>query len=92
MIVIRLVRHRRNIRKALGTTTGASGLYDTLITMLVESCALYAVSYILFIAFFNTTSPIQDIFSQILTGTQVRAVLTRAIALRHFCSIVITNR
>jgi len=75
MIVIRLARHSRNIRKAMGTVDGASGLYSTLITMLVESYALYAVSFIVFIALFNTTSPAQDIFSQILTGTQVIAPL-----------------
>ena len=76
----------------MGTADGASGLYSTLITMLVESYALYAVSFIVFIALFNTTSPAQDIFSQILTGTQVRAVLTRIITLGHVCSIVVTNR
>ena len=73
MIVARLILHRKNIRKAMGTRAG--GLYGTAATMLVESCALYAVSYILFIGPWAIGSPVSNIFFPILAETQVRALL-----------------
>jgi len=47
MIVIRLVLHGRNIRTATGSLAGISGLYKTISTMLIESCALFAMSSLL---------------------------------------------
>jgi len=44
MIVIRLVLHGRIIRNAAGSLAGISGLYKTISTMLIESCALFSVS------------------------------------------------
>lgn len=71
MIVVRLVLHRKNIRKAMGAR--AAGLYGTAATLLVESCALYAVSYILFIGPWAIGSPVSNIFFPILAETQVIA-------------------
>lgn len=48
MIVIRLILHRRNIQNAMGASAGAGQLYGAVITILVESSALYAVSFLLF--------------------------------------------
>jgi len=50
MIVIRLVLHGRNIRAATGSAAGISGLYKAVSTMLIESCALFAVSSLVVVA------------------------------------------
>lgn len=71
MIVTRLVMYGKNVRNATGAPAKASGLYKTAVTMLVESCALYAVSYILFIGPWATGSPVSNIFFPILAETQV---------------------
>ena len=47
MIVVRLVLHGRNIRAATGSAVGISGLYKVVSTMLIESCALFAVNSLL---------------------------------------------
>ena len=70
MIVIRLVLHSRNIRALMGTPGGITGLYKTIITMLIESCALYTVSSLLVIG--QSRAAIVDIFFPILAETQVR--------------------
>jgi hypothetical protein len=73
MIVVRLVVHNKNVRKILGGPFGTSGLYNTIITMLVESCALYAVSFVLFIGPWAADSPVSNAFFPILASTQVRS-------------------
>ena len=73
MIVVRLALHNRNIRKATGASVGTSGLIKTIITVLVESSALYAVNFPIVIRLFGATSVIQLIFWPILAETQVRA-------------------
>ena len=78
MIVGRLIRHNRNIRQAMGTSTGVTGLYNAVVTMLIESSALYAVSSILFIAPWAVGSWVADIFLPILANTQVRTFLAFA--------------
>ena len=72
MIVIRLILHARNIRTAL-EGTGIGGLCKAIITMLIESCVLYAVSSLLVIAPWGASSPIAYTFLPILDQTQVRA-------------------
>ena len=49
MISIRLILHSRDTQAAMGAPAGVSGLYKTVISMLIESCALYAVNSLLFI-------------------------------------------
>jgi uncharacterized membrane protein YgcG len=75
MIVGRLILHSRNIRKAMGVPAGATGLYKAVITMLIESSALYAASSILFVAPWGAKSHVADIFLPILAETQVIAPL-----------------
>jgi len=72
MIVIRLVLHSRNIRSAMGAPVGISGLYKAIVTMLIESSALYAVNSLLFIGPWGAGSHAADIFLPILAETQVR--------------------
>jgi len=85
MIVVRLVLHGRQIRAAAGSAVGISGLYKTISTMLVESCALFAVNSLVvvgaLIAYGNSWNPsiyfpgsyTVDIFFPIVAETQVGA-------------------
>ena len=72
MIIIRLVLLVRKTRTALGRT-GAGGLCRAIITMLIESCVLYAVSLLLVIGLFIAKSGASEIFIPILSETQVCA-------------------
>jgi hypothetical protein len=75
MIVFRLVLHSRNIRSALGARAGSGGVYNAIVTVLVESCALYAVSFLLFIGPWSAAHSVQYVFFPILIEIQVRATL-----------------
>jgi hypothetical protein len=72
MITIRLALHSRNIRNAMGGPHSTGGLYSAVVTMLVESCALYATNSVLYIGPWGAGSHIADIFFPILSETQVR--------------------
>ena len=83
MIVVWLSLHIRNIRAAMGNQAGFSGLYNTIITMFLESFALQAVTSLLVIGSSHTSrklwlldepyAAIEDVSYQILAQTQVRA-------------------
>lgn len=73
MIVIRLAIHNRNFRDAIGAPAGTSGLYKAIVTMLVESCALYAINFLLFIGAWGAQSHVSDVFFPLLADTQVGA-------------------
>ena len=71
MIVIRLILHTRNTRTALGVA-GIGRLCKVIVTMLVESCAIYAVSSLLVIGpWAARENPIVNFFTFILPETQV---------------------
>ena len=74
MIVIRLVLHSRNIHAAIGVPSGLTGLYKAVVTMLVESSAIYAVSSLLCLGFGGSGSYVAEVFTAILAETQVRAL------------------
>jgi len=58
----------------MGGSAGATGgLYKTIVTVLIESCALYAVSFILFIGPWIPGSPVANIFLPIVVDAQVIA-------------------
>jgi len=72
MIAIRLVLHSRGIRSILGAPLGGtSGLYKAIIAMLVESCALFAVSSLLVIGLSVSGNYASKTFLPILDETQV---------------------
>ena len=74
MIIIRLILHNRETNRAVGGPTG-SGLYTAvlaIVAMIVESYALYAVNFLLFIGPWGANSYIANIFFPILIQTQVR--------------------
>ena len=73
MIVIRLTLQARDTRTALGMN-GIGGLCTAIVTMLIESCVLYAVSSLLVIGPWGADSPITNTFLPILNQAQVRAV------------------
>ena len=76
MIVVRLILHRKNIRTAMGSAKGTGGLYKAIITMMIESSALYTVNSLLFIGPWSDGSWLADIFLPILAETQVRLPFT----------------
>ena len=71
MIIIRLVLHARDTRAVLGRT-GIGGLYKTVITMLAESCGIYALNSLLYIGLLGAGRFIANSFPPILGQTQVR--------------------
>ena len=76
MIIVRLILHSRNLQRAIGTAGGATGLYATVVTMLIESYALYTVVLLLYIVSWNTYSSTIGLTSRVVGNIQVRAVLT----------------
>ena len=75
MIILRLVLHARNIRNALGSRANASGLYKTIVVTLVESYALYTITFIVLIVLGNLVDPLGLFFAPVFAGTQVSATL-----------------
>ena len=75
MIVIRVVLYMRFIRTAKGASAGLDGLYKGIVTVLIESSALYAVNSLLFVGPWGAGNHASDIFLPILAQTQVRAFL-----------------
>jgi len=85
MIVIRLILHGRKIRTTTRSLAGISGLYKTVSTMFIESCALFTVSSMLVIgalaAYIYSGTPnifiigsfVVEIFFPILAEIQVRS-------------------
>jgi hypothetical protein len=71
MISIRLILHSRNIRGGMGARTGVSSLYRTIVTMLIESSALYAITSLLFIGPYVAHNYASDIFLPVLAQVQV---------------------
>ena len=83
MIVMRIVWHRRNFQNAVGTSAGAGGLYATVITMLAESCALYTVASLLYLALFATDSEICLVFTWAVGPSQVRTAFALTLVYRY---------
>jgi len=69
MIVTRLILHTRNIMGA------PARVYRAIITMLIESSALYAINSLLFVGPWGAGNHAADIFLPILAQTQVIAPL-----------------
>jgi len=73
MIALRLILHSRNIRNAMGPLPQSDLLYKTIATILIESSALYAANFLIYIGLWAAKSPFLNIFIQSLTETQVIA-------------------
>ncbi|KAF9465120.1 hypothetical protein BDZ94DRAFT_1296643 [Collybia nuda] len=73
MIVVRLSLHYRKFKDTLGRRFLSQ--YKGVITMLVESSAIYAISSILFIGTYGANNTISVLFIPILSQTQIIAPL-----------------
>ena len=72
MIIIRLILHARSTRTALGIA-GIGGLCKAVITMLVESCAIFTVNSLLVVGPLGASNVVSNLFTVILGQTQVSA-------------------
>jgi len=73
MIVIKLVVHMRDFRKAIGASHGAGGLYTAIVTILIESYALYAVAFLMYIVPWALESSVTALLAKFLASVQVIA-------------------
>ena len=73
MIVVRLVLRSKNVRAAMGSPAGISGLYKSIATMLIESSALFAMGSLLVLITWAIQNPITNVFTSVLAQIQVRA-------------------
>lgn len=94
MIVGRLALFNRDIRNIVGPLNKPSGLYTAVSTMLIESSALHAVTFLLFVGTWAGGSLAEFIFFPILAQTQVRSILRflRRPALPESCLILLMTR
>ena len=79
MIVIRLLVHIRNVRKATGALSGSTSLHTvatTVVTMVVESYALYAIAFLSYVVSRALESWASTLFSAAVGAIQVRAAFT----------------
>ena len=74
MIIIRLILHARDTHIALGIT-GIGGLCKAIVTMLIESCALYTTSSLLVVGTWGIQIGTLGFFLPIFSQVQVRAFL-----------------
>jgi len=70
MIALRLVLRGRNVRVATGSRAGTGGLYKTIATIFIESCALFAVSSLIVVG--SMSSEVGYLAFPILNEIQVR--------------------
>jgi hypothetical protein len=70
-----LLLHDRNLKKTVGFHAGIGSIYRSIVTMLVESCALYAVVSICFIVPYAMSHHASAIFLSILARVQIIAPL-----------------
>jgi len=73
MIIARLVLLGRAIQNAMNAPFKISGLYKAVITVLSESSALYAVTFLLWIGTWAAENPLEYFFFPILAQTQAIA-------------------
>ena len=90
MIATRLILHDREVKSALGASVSANGFYKAVVAVLTESCALFAVTFLLFVGPWAAGSPVASTFFPILVQTQVREILCYELVV--FCLTILTNR
>ena len=74
MIVVRLALHSKNLRDAMGPLSRPDRLYRTIITVLVESSALYAINFVVYIGPWGAQKSISGVIFPLLAVNQVRIV------------------
>ena len=78
MIIARLVLLTRRLQKAMNAPFRLSGLYKTVITVVSESSAIYAVTFLLFIGTWAVDNPAEYFFFPVLAQAQVRTIFPDA--------------
>ena len=73
-IVIRLALHSKDIRDAMGPLSRPDKLYKTIITILIESSALYAINFIAFFGQWRGKESVGAALFPLISQVQVRAV------------------
>ena len=76
MIVGRLILLCREIQNTINAPFRLGGLYKAVVTVLSESSALYAITFLLFIGTWAANNPAEFFFWPILAQTQVRTFVT----------------
>ena len=71
MIAVGLILRGRNVRTATGSSSGLSGLYKTVATMVIESSALFAVISVLVIGLWAPQNQALYLFVPVLMEVQV---------------------
>ena len=77
MIVVRLMVHIRDVRKATGALNGSTSLHTaaaTVVTMVIESYALYAITILPWVVTWAVESWVVTLFSGAVGSIQVRNV------------------
>ena len=92
MIVIRLSLHGRKFRNSMDAPTRSNGPYKAIITILIQSSALYAVAILLFIGPWSVSVYIDDVFFPLLAEIRVCTLFLRATILGNSCLIVVAYR
>lgn len=90
MIAVRLVLLSRDIRSAMGVPFRLSGTYKAVITILSESSALYAITFLLWIGTWAAESPAEYFFFPVLAQTQVRGLPTAPLT-KHNLGTLLSN-
>ena len=75
MIVVRLSLHSWKLRNAVGPSAMTGRLYNAIIAMLVESCALLTIVSLVYLGLRAADNPVSNLFLPFLTQIQVRARL-----------------
>jgi len=73
MIVGRLILLSRSIRNVMNAPVKVDGLYKSIVTSLIESCALYSVTFLLFIGSWAARNSLVALFLPILVEAQAIA-------------------
>ena len=74
MIVAKLILHRRNLQHAIGTSNAITGVYTTIVVMLVEFYALYAIALLFVVVTWALQSVGLNVAGKILSYVQVCTV------------------
>lgn len=85
IIAWRLLLHDRNFKKAIGSQYAISSIYRSIVTMLIESSALYAAVSICFIVPYAMSRHASAIFLSMLSRVQIIAplLIVRRVATRR---------
>ena len=79
----------------MGAKTTITKLHKTVLTMIVESFAIYAVNFLLFIMLFDVGNSFLNIFNLVLAETQVCTAIAsfwRSAILGQYCLTSAVNR